>query len=453
MQVLDEVPENVIPLILQASGLSLERMIAALPSTYSSAALHAVYPEILYTPALHLQPLQCEEIGPKYVMKLWGAITQQTKLVSLNLCGNSELCCARPESAVGITRLTGLQTLSFEGSGIDAPCIHVLAPHVGKLTALRELNLKANSLNCEGSKALAPLSKLQNLKVLKLANNGIKDAGAKAVTRTLAALPQLQVLHLGGNQITIKGYRALGRQLPFMTSLQHLNLDGVALGDQGAKSLACRLSFLTGLRVLSLYSCAFKTEGFTALATQVSCLGVLEELNLGKNRITKHEASEALAASLLHASQLQVLSLESTCVTAHDIEHLCGSFHGLHSLRVLNMSNNMFSDAGVMTLAPYLSCLSQLEVLDVSRNNVYNRGLIEIADAITSLLRLRSLNLRLNSITPEGPVALIPRVRHLKGLQKVDFQYNCMTGKDASGWPSTFKVTTNPFLPPDDLLG
>jgi|TARA_B100000315_G_scaffold114598_1_gene105112 hypothetical protein len=117
--------------------------------------------------------------------------------------------------------LSHLKKLQLERSYIDAEGIRELI--CGKIAGnLEELNISANKLGNDGSKAIAESSNLKNLKVLYLSQNSIGDEGARAIG-TSTHLSGLTHLYVGRNEFGVEGAKAI-HQTQTLTQLKTLVL-------------------------------------------------------------------------------------------------------------------------------------------------------------------------------------------------------------------------------------
>ena len=89
----------------------------------------------------------------------------------------------------------------------DARHLDGVAPTIGRLTRLEELDLSGSDLTDAGVRSLAGLTRLETL---DLSRTHITDAGLKSV----ADLPRLRELRLDGTQISNEAASALARRRP-----------------------------------------------------------------------------------------------------------------------------------------------------------------------------------------------------------------------------------------------
>ena len=159
-------------------------------------------------------------------------------------------------------------------SDIKTSTVEALAPCLGLLTGLEDLDLSGNSIwengLDEGATLLAlGLRTLMRLKYLSLANTDLCVDGVATLAPSLGLLTGLLKLDLSRNQMGDDGAAALSPSLGLLTGLVHLDLSHNIMSDEGVLALAHRLSALPALRCLRLFNDPLGEDA--AAAAQALC--------------------------------------------------------------------------------------------------------------------------------------------------------------------------------------
>ncbi|CAJ1409280.1 unnamed protein product [Effrenium voratum] len=178
---------------------------------------------------------------------------------------------------------TQLQYLDLSVNGIQADGADALARALRGNRSLTYLDLGYNRIGPEGALALGQLADCA-LKVLRLEDNGLGDAGAVGVLR----LP-LEELRLGFNQVSAQGAVYLAMLLRG-ASLRRLDLTGNQLQDAGAAAFAAAMQKSCCLEELVLAGNAIGSAGGAALAQALQNNWRLQALDLRENPISQEAA-------------------------------------------------------------------------------------------------------------------------------------------------------------------
>jgi N-acyl-D-aspartate/D-glutamate deacylase/Leucine-rich repeat (LRR) protein len=211
----------------------------------------------------------------------------------------------------------------------------------------------------------------------------------------LADLPAIEKLSLAGTQAGDGSITALSS----LKKLHELDLSGVVLTDNGLE----KLSGLPKLSVIRLNNTQLEGRGFSALRAlpledvelsgspvDDAGLSMIASLpSLRRLRLKYADITDAGAASLAKAQNLQLLDLNSTDVGDAALKHLSG----LSELRELDLSYTRITNAGITSLANM-----QLEALAAARTRITD----DAAEALGRLRTLKRLNLDYTAISDKG---------------------------------------------------
>jgi Leucine-rich repeat (LRR) protein len=259
-------------------------------------------------------------------------------------------------------------SLYLDGSDITDAGVRELAT----LKKLRKLELSVNyALTGAG---FADLGKLPDLRILRLYQTKVDDAGLKeicqikslseldvgvtAVTEAglteLTRLKRLQILRIWNVKLTDAGLKTLAR----CQNLRELTMSRLHQTGAGLESLG-RLKKLESVSMHGVYGMSLKDADLKGIGS----LQNLRYLNLSSNA----ELSDDGLAELGNLKKLRFLALRGTKITAAGLKHLSG----LQELEHLVLTGNRISDAGLEHLAK----LKNLKTLEVGGTDITDAGL------------------------------------------------------------------------------
>ena len=328
------------------------RVVASMPTLHSFSAtdcethelayLLAVAPALTSLPQLVCLDLRLRSVTQSEAAAVALALAGLPALTRLRLTSTGGSYDAGAQDFVpGLRCLSHLEYLDLSGwSRTKAAGTELLAPTLGLLTALTELNLRNHYCGDIGAEFLVPvLSKCVNLASLNLGWQELKLGGAEAIAPQLGRCPTLTRLDLSGNSLFDAGTMALAPALGHLSRLASLDLSFNDIGGDGAVALAPPLGRLTALTSLNLSGNELGATGATGLAPALSSLLQLMELGFGENDVGDAGAA-ALAAPL----------------------------GGLTALTAVDLSCNEIGTAGIQELAPSLARLTALHELYLRGN-------------------------------------------------------------------------------------
>jgi hypothetical protein len=177
---------------------------------------------------LHVQAAECDR-GTRETIQVEAFALGDTDLESLAyVTGLQSLLFDNPanqfsaDGLASLSRLTNLRHLRLRGHGINDAALAQIA----KITSLRILNIPQAEVTDAG---LAHLAELFNLEQLRIGSPHISLAGIAEI----AALPSLKRLHLIDLPVTDEGLQKLAG----MKQLESLYIDGGSFSDAAADEL------------------------------------------------------------------------------------------------------------------------------------------------------------------------------------------------------------------------
>ena len=275
MQVLKQIPENVLISVLSASTTPLNDQLFLLPNHLHEAAVHAAFPSIQASRSLDLasnHKLDATRCTALY-MWLWPFLA---KITSLTLRGRSLM---RSLSGLGpnLASITSLQHLDLAHNSLGDSGATMIGPHLASLSSLTLLSLSSNGIGDRGAMLLGPhLASLTSLNHLDISYNSIGEEGVTALGPHLASLRTLQHLDIAVNRIDSQGGIVLGCHLARLSFLRHLDISNNRIGDDGATELGPHLASLTRLQYLDLRNNGIRGCGLVSLFLCSSSRGMLQ---------------------------------------------------------------------------------------------------------------------------------------------------------------------------------
>ena len=295
-----------------------------------------------------------------------------------------------PESAAAVTTVIATNPTGITGSGVallaQLPNLHTLSLHgsrlaasdlsaVGKLGSLESLDVQGTAVD---DSVIAAWSGLTGLRVANLAGTRITAAAGPA----LAGLTSLSELNLSSTQIDDSTLAAIS-ELPIRKlDLSRCRITGASMSKIGsfAGLEELDLSFTqvqggdfkginrSSIRKLNVGETNFGIDGFAALKNMKD----LEELNVYRSGLVEHTK--------------------------------CNVFKSMPKLRILNAGGNQITDAGLKVFFKGHRSLEELLLLNCKA--VSDAGLSQLVGVKT----LKVLNLSNTLCTQAGATALKQRL-------------------------------------------
>lgn len=264
---------------------------------------------------------------------------------------------------------------------------------------LSVVKLSYNDLRDEGVKIIAEGISANgthhpSLSTLDLGFNSIGDVGCEALSvHALAGNYVLETLYLSGNRIKEKGALSIAGAMLHGSALSQLHLSVNCIQTPGLKALTGAIAQVdakirmdqrqrnqTANRrksVEKLYlSCAgFDENGFIAIPGMLLTNTSLTCLCLNNNRID--DQGMTLLSQALSQNKnvpLETLELSFNEITDQGLEYLMNSVWGSQTLKKLKVDNNRIQDRGAQLCAVVLTSIP-LELLDISYNRVTTVGI------------------------------------------------------------------------------
>ncbi len=244
--------------------------------------------------------------------------------------------------------------LNFGNTHMTGEALGTLAS-VSNTPDIQHMDLSHNQIGNPGLCAFAQSPHFPALERLDLSHNAVGHAGLLELLRS-PHFPKLHTLQASHNKIT-----ALSKLLkePRLSQILHLELANNRLKDTGARALG-KCPHLGALTHLDLSQTQMTSGGLASLLSNPA-LARLETLRLNNNAID--DDGMAALAAVQHLTQLTHLELGGNNITNAGVETLMATAW-LGQIRTLVLSHNPISDAGIHAIAqsPHLAALQTLNL-------------------------------------------------------------------------------------------
>lgn len=234
------------------------------------------------------------------------------------------------------------------------------------------------------------------------------DQGPGVYTDTLLDLMmedgQLELNHYGGD----KGALMLANYLTNNSQLTSAIIQGSRLSDEGAMAIANAVRLNSTLEGLDMSNNNITNRGWCAVWLVICENASLQALDLSNNDLFSSSSASHWSPSPNHGSMrpsLQVVSLSNTGLTDNALGTWADALFGILRLTTLDLSRNIISDNGVITMLQYFNRPGfVMSTLSLSDNSISERGAGLLCERLTSL---------------EGP-------NHWCSLQRIMLGGNCI---------------------------
>lgn len=285
------------------------------------------------------------------------------RMVSIDVSDCALRCTATKLLLNGLKHCSNLKVLRMNDNKMDQAGIKALAKFLSDCNCnLSELSIdNCSRLDIRYEELVLISEGLKQPAYLKVLNMAIGTDGCKVIARALTHNNTLEVLSMYSNPIKDEAVMALMDALQNCTTVRTLNLSECMFGSEGIKAVAESLKLFGSLEVLMLnsasytYSIRISSDGAKALADNFQYCHNLQTLNLSRTNI--NDNGEAICRELKHCTQLCTLNLSNNhCLTVSTAVCLGESLKHCKGMQFLHLQRNKLSNEGAMALAEGLKC-------------------------------------------------------------------------------------------------
>ncbi|XP_066267608.1 NACHT, LRR and PYD domains-containing protein 3-like [Branchiostoma lanceolatum] len=358
-----------------------------------------------YVPCLRALELSCVDLTPSSLQQLVEGFSHMSLLEELDLAGNRDLGDAGMEVLqIGLSSVPHLAVLCLGGPwlgvGMRAVGMSSLAPYMGHLVGLTELNISSNLIGDTGLESLiAVLPIFTAMQVLVLFNTSISPTSMRKLVPALCQLTRLIKLDISHNAIGDPGLECLAAILHHLTAMKVLNLRYTGVTDEGISSLIKALPYLVQLQVLDVRGSHIGDSGIVSL---VQTLCQPSSLDMKQN-----PGDNSLTTAPHYNNTLQELDIgRNSGVTGAGLGRVTQLISALPALTTLNMSGHWdtpvhLPDTAAMALAEALPRLPAFKWLDLDYIPMEPAGFQAVVQAAEEHPTLERLHYS-RDLVPEG---------------------------------------------------
>ena len=279
---------------------------------------------------------------------------------------------------------------------------------------LSVVKLSYNDLRDAGARTIAEAISANgahhaSLSSLDLGFNSIGDEGCESLAvNAVAGNYVLDTLYLSGNKIRTKGALSIAGAMLHGGALTNLHMSANSLGSDGLKAVAGAIAQVDAriqagqqqqkagapkrrsIQKLSVDCTGFDEAGFVSIPGMLLTNTNITCLNLSNNKI--NDQGMTLLSQALSQNKnvpLETLLLSFNEITDHGLEFLMNSIWGSQTLKTLKVDNNRIQDRGAQLCAVVLTSVP-LHVLDISYNRVTTVGIRAIMKNVSENEHLTS---------------------------------------------------------------
>lgn len=333
-------------------------------------------------PYLFHLDLSTTELDPEAYRKILVAC-KFSQLSSLVL-NNTMLMNQTDPQPLGLEFVPQLKRLEMEGCHVRDVGIQAMLPDFKASDKLTEVNVGDNAMTSSGvMKLSALLMNKENLRVVRIHKNDIGYDGALALAMLFRNLPLLEVVNLCScDTIPEKGFQMIIDSLEGK-NLKKMNVRECGFSQGMAEKYFQLLKTMPHFQHLD-YGCNFIgiSEGSSQDRNSKISNLFLEMMSFNKNswnRLSLWKCQLGFTSIFRSDNRLQYLStLTDICLQENDLDDAAGMCIGeymvtsWHSLRCLNLRENIIGDVGAQRILDGIRVNPNLERIYLDRNNIQN---------------------------------------------------------------------------------
>ncbi|XP_064637208.1 leucine-rich repeat-containing protein 74A-like [Lineus longissimus] len=257
-----------------------------------------------------------QEMGPKALKPCIIALVRNTKVLDLDISGNSIGAVGAHQIASLLTENMFISKLNLSDNGLKSEGAKILTDVLKENRLVTCLKMSGNGFEeGDASYFAAVIRENAYITELDLSHNCFREQGGIVLAEALQKNKYLEKLDLSWNHLRRKGAIAMAKLLAVNSTITHLNLAWNGFGAEGCNHLADNLPKNTTLLELDLTCNRIDRACLNTLLRGVGRNTSLTTLKLSQNPITAEGASAILKTiDESENLQLEFVDISSQCV-------------------------------------------------------------------------------------------------------------------------------------------
>ena len=321
-------------------------------------------------------------------------------------------------------RLTILLNISVDDVSMEflsKGCNHQI-PETGISSQLVSASFRSGSITAEGVGHFLtiPNSLLQHIQHLNLSGNNLDRRGCELLAEGVQRMRCLEKLNLMLNSgIGCGGAVQLVSSL-HSSKLRELNMTRTGISDPDFKCLASYIHSTTSLEELWIGKNKISVERMDSLCKALSANSSMRRLSLQWSHLTTSHCV-CLGQLLRHPihCQIEMLDLNDCSLTSDGVGEVMSGLSHNHRLRELDLTGNQIGSEGAVAIATMLKTHRSLERLDLQGCDIGSSGGVELGAALERNKTLRDLNLSVNALGDDGVRGLCVGLENNSSLEEL----------------------------------
>ncbi|XP_072135568.1 protein NLRC5 isoform X3 [Mobula birostris] len=288
-------------------------------------------------------------LTPADITVLTFVINSGTSCASVDIGG----CALDLECVTVLGTCKNLEILVFKSRKYEDKFAQTLSEVIPRVNSLKKLILTSCSISVKGASALASaLGICQHLEEVNLHDNELGDAGIEMILNVLPQMDHLGKIELGDNNITSEGILKIANVLT--TCSNALDIQVSDAGNVATIKFSSGSTTILNNRSSKSLLFPMKSEGGHEV--------VLRRLSLMNCKL-KEQHVQSLSQILQHSPQLACLDLSDNELEDHGLRRLVKCLPEFNISKSINLSENGFSESGVLCLVTVMKeCPNVLEI-------------------------------------------------------------------------------------------
>ena len=377
----------------------------------------------LYLDGCNLTDIVCDKLGT--------ILCNNSSLQQLQLKNNHFKSTGIMMVAKTLNKLSTLKLLNIRNNSITEEATDAIASIISGSSILEQLYLGDNRTFSATGKILCSLQSISTLVILYVSNMGMTDQVVNELAAVVINNPLLEQLYLAGNRLLSTGLNVVTETCKkHSKNLKLLDIRCNLVNAATMDNLLLNISFIHSLEALYL----------GRLTTDYTCLETIlhSDFTLRQSKLFSCD---------MHGNFNQSALLELLCLTVQNITFCNAIKHNYDATFVLsfNYADQSFYDTfynknelheklklktqelsqlDATNMISWLPIMKNLKALDLEQSNINEEAAFELAAALRCNNVLSQLWLRDNVLHSAGGMFILSSLQHISSLKVLDVSHN-----------------------------